>query len=275
MRITASLVVAVLVLVLGVCFATEFPPDARGYRFRGSAPFVVEAQITADKGFDSSQYFENMQDFVMTSITGASYEQIHGVILNADTNDFAISSTPDGIIAVTLAASDNDTSQLVLSLPVTASKGSLVFEARVAAGTSIEDMCICMGFTDVSTLELPASVSGTTITTTASNAVVFVYDTDATVDRWYGVGVAADTDATGNGITASAPVADTFAVYRIEISADGATAKFFINGSEVKRLTASSVTASTSLYATIVIENRDADGASNLKVDYIKAGHNR
>ena len=43
--------------------------------------------------------------------------------------------------------------------------------------------------------EMPIEVSGTTITSSASNAVGLVYDTDATTDVWYFIAVNADADS--------------------------------------------------------------------------------
>lgn len=237
---------------------------------------ALSSAITPAAPINVGTYFQQCQDFVMTSITGASYEQIHGVILNADTNDFAVTAAAvGGVVSATTAASDNDGSQILLSVPVQASKGGLVFETRLFIGSSVENVCINAGLTDSTSLEMPAEISGTTITTNASDACVFVYDTDQTTDKWYVVGVKANTDATGNGITTSTPVADTYQTLRIEIPAAGTTASFYINGTLVGSLTANAITAATKVYATVNIESRDAGGAKAVSVDYIFLGHTR
>ena len=222
-------------------------------------------------GVRVDQFHTYFNDFHFTTIN----ETDHGFVLNANTNDFAALVGINGLIQATTAASDNDNSQIVVNVPVNAAKGGLVFEASIAIGTSIEAKCVFVGLTDVTTLEMPAEVATTTITTNASDLIGFVYDTDATTDQWYVVGCKNNTDATGSAITGVAPVANTYAIFRIEVAASGASANFYINGVLVGATTANTVTATTSLYPAINIESRDAVGVSNLKSDYIYCGHTR
>jgi hypothetical protein len=108
---------------------------------------------------------------------------------------------------------------------------TLEFRAKLSAITTV---AFFLGLTDVlpsTTLEMPATLSGTTYTTTATDAVGFLFDTAATTDTIRCVGVKADTDAT-HVDSAVEPVAATYATYKIVLSAAG-VAKFYINGTLV------------------------------------------
>ena len=95
-----------------------------------------------------------------------------------------------------------------------------------------------------------------------------MYDDQADTDVWFAVGVDGDTDATGNGSTATAPVADTMQTLRIEVAADGETGYLYIDGVLKKTLTANVTNASTALYASVVIQETAA-AAKTCDVDYI------
>jgi len=217
--------------------------------------------------------FDLLEDFVMPTINETDFP----VVLNStgDANDPSIASNAaGGILTITSSTSDNETSQVVVSIPVSADKGGLVFETKLAISTDVENICVFAGLTDITTLEMPVEISGTTITTNASDAVGFVFDTDQTTDKWYAIGVAGDTDATGNALTDTAPTADTYQTLRIEVSEDGSTAYLYIDGVLKGTLTANALTAATSVYATVCIENRSA-AANTALVDYIYVGHDR
>jgi len=158
----------------------------------------------------------------------------------------------------------------------TADQGSLVFEARLHLDTAITTARVCAGLTDdTATVENPATISGTTITTTASNAVVFCYDTDATTDQWYAIGVATDTDATGNLITGIAPTQDVYQTLRIEVESAGGVARFYIDGALVVTLTANAVTATTLLSPFVSVDSADTAESQVVDVDYIYVGADR
>ena len=113
------------------------------------------------------------------------------------------------------------------------------------------------------------------ITSTASDAVCFVYDTGADTDEWFACAVDGDTDDAGNATTGTAPVADTYQTLRIEVSSDGATIKFYINGSLVKTLSGDAgVSPDVNLYAT-VIACATTTTSKTVDVDYVYVGHTR
>ena len=192
--------------------------------------------------------------------------------------DPAISTDERGKIVLTAGAGDGSTaqdgSQIVCAVPVQADSGNLVFETRLHINTAITGLSVIAGFTDVTTLEEPATIAAATITTNASDMAAFVYDDGATTKEWYAVAVDGDTDDTGNATTGSAPVADTYQTLRIEVSADGATIKFYVDGVLKKTLSgAAGVSPDVNLYATVCICGTGEK--ATVDVDYIYVGHDR
>lgn len=121
----------------------------------------------------------------------------------------------------------------------------LVLQAKVKWDV-ITNLRFFLGFTDVlpgTTFEQPASLSVVTYTTTATDAVGFLFDTAATSDTIRCVGVANDVDAT-HVATALAPVADTYKVFKIVVRSG--TAYFYIDGTLVGTV-AAAVTTSVAL----------------------------
>lgn len=86
-----------------------------------------------------------------------------------------------------------------------------------------------IGMTDqFSALEMPFTISGTTLTSNTSNGFGILFDTDATTDNWKLVGVASDVDATTQD-AGVAPTAATFERWRIIVTSAG-VARFYRNG---------------------------------------------
>ncbi len=204
-------------------------------------------------------------------------------IFNAGSDDLAIDPAINvqerGVLRVTAGDGDGtaavDGSQVCLVVPVQADSGALAFECRL----NITDITLCsvyVGLTDITTLEEPMSVSGTTLTTNATDAAGFVFDTAMTTDEWWMAGVDTNVDATGSGTTSTAPVNAVYQVLRCEIDSTGTTAEFFIDGTSVGSLTANVCDASTNLYFT-VFANGDGSNATaaTVDVDYILVEHTR
>ena len=165
------------------------------------------------------------------------------------------------------------------------SGGPLMFEAGFVSITAITLRALYVGLTDATGIENPieASGSGDGITTTATDAVGFMYDTLADTDVWFAVGVDSDTDAPGAGplaarFTERTPTAGTDQALKIVINEDG-KATFSINGQMVnrgsnisgwehdERMTAS-VSPNVNLCPTVVVEARE-NAAKTVYVDYI------
>jgi hypothetical protein len=157
-----------------------------------------------------------------------------------------------------------------------ASNGGLVMEARIRPLTSVADVAYFIGFTDVlatTTLEQPATLSTATITYVADNACGWLYDTAATTDVFYGVGVKATTGiAFASAVVGTAPVADTATVLRVEVDSSG-TASYYRDGVLIGSL-ANAITATTDITPVISVMARTTS-AKSLDVDYVLVQMNR
>ncbi len=142
----------------------------------------------------------------------------------------------------------------------------LSFEARLQI-SAITNVQLFVGLTDQrASLEMPATLSGTTYTTVATDAVGFLFDTAATTDTIRAVGVANDVDAT-HVDTGIAYVAATDIVLRIEVDRNQ-NAYFYINGTLVATL-ASAIRGTVAL-APIVCARAAGDTVSKtVDIDYI------
>lgn len=161
-----------------------------------------------------------------------------------------------------------------------ASNGGLVMQARVKM-SAITTCYAFIGFTDIVTLEAPivSAASANTLTSNASDAVGFMFDTRMTDDNWWLVGVAGDTDATHQN-TGYAPVADTYETFRIELDkADsGATtsrARFYRNGLQVGTTMTGALTSATDLTPTIAVSKTSVAASMTMDVDYAYVAMNR
>lgn len=199
---------------------------------------------------------------------GIDAEAVDGVIVaSAERGQLTlVAGDADGACA-------NDCSQMVWKNPIQADSGALVMEVKLHldATTAIS---VNIGFTDITTLQEAASVSGTTITTTAVDFVGFVYDTAATTDEWYAIGVDGNTDMVGAALTGIAPSAGTFQIFRLEVDSTGETCRFYINGVLEISGTATCVAASTNIFPYISV-NSTTTTVQAVDIEYIYVGHTR
>lgn len=167
-----------------------------------------------------------------------------------------------------------DMPQLTQALQWQASNGGLVFEARIKL-SAITTCYAFLGFTDLVTLEAPIISAGSadTFTTNASDAVGFMFDTRMTTDTWWLTGVAADVDATMQN-SGFAPVADTYEVLRVEVSATG-VATFYRNGKQVGTAMTGALTAATDLTPTIAVGKTSVAASMTADLDYVHVAMNR
>lgn len=190
----------------------------------------------------------------------------------------AVNGTVVGKVGDTTASMAVSGVQLSRGLNWKASMGDLIFEARVKTGI-ITNIAIYIGFTDqVSALEMPINSAGGahTITTNCTDGCGFLFDTaDSSTAQWLLTGVANDVDATvqsglGAAGAALAPVADTYATFRIGIDTSG-NARFFYNGNQVGSLMSGAVTPTIALTPVIAAFNRTtSNGATTIvTADYI------
>ena len=237
------------------------------------------AEINPKAGILPSDFFFAFDDFAFYTEATSPFAFEEGT--DTATCDAAVpaqaSEQVNGVLVLTHGDVDGslaaDGAQLTGKVPMKPSAGGLVIEVRLHLNTAITTKSINVGFTDVQTLEEPFSIATATVTSTATDAVCFVYDDGATAKTWHCFGVDTDVNCPANAAITSAPVADTFQTLRIEINAAGTVAKFFIDNVLVHTLTGAVVTAATSLYPTIVLNGTDGT-AGSADIDYIFAGVN-
>jgi hypothetical protein len=170
-----------------------------------------------------------------------------------------------------------DTEQIThTALQWQASNGGLVFQTRFKL-SAITTCFVFVGLTDTvaGALEAPieSAASANTITTNASDAVGFMFDTRMTDDKWWLVGVKGNTDATAQN-SGLAPVADTYATFRIEVTAAG-NANFFYNGAQVGSTLVDAITAATDLAPVLTVSKTSVAASMTMDVDYVHVAMNR
>lgn len=187
----------------------------------------------------------------------------------------AIEGTVVGTIGDTTASMAVSGVQLDSGLCWKANQGDLVFEARVKL-SQITLISVFIGFTDqVGALEMPihSAASANTLTTNATDAVGFMFDTSMDNDTWWLVGVANNTDATHQN-SAAVPVANTYQVFRVELSSAG-VATFYIDGTQVGTAMTGATTATVAMTPVIAGFNRDTSNTPTITADYIYVSANR
>lgn len=186
----------------------------------------------------------------------------------------AINAQENGVVRLTSgdAGGGNDAadgSVLTAGLNWYAENGGLVIEGRIKLVSAITTVNVCFGFTDVlgtTAVEAPFEIGSTdAITSNATDAVCFVFDTAGTDDQWAGLGVKNGTD-TSRVDTGLAPTADTYQRLRIEVGTAG-DATFFVDGVEVGSV-ANAVTATVALTPVLFVMTRTT-ATRSVDADYI------
>ena len=163
------------------------------------------------------------------------------------------SAANGGATLLTLGATNDDCGEFSHTAQWSAAK-NCVMEARVHTDI-ITDIGLNIGWVDadMSTndqicFEITAAAA-TLVNARVTDGAAFVFDTDGSVDVWYCAASKADTEGTPAVFSGStygattAPVASTFATFRVALDTDG-DATFFYNGSPVGYLPACTTAAS-------------------------------
>lgn len=160
-----------------------------------------------------------------------------------------------------------------INLGFKANSGGLALEARLKID-AITAVALFVGFTDTisTTVELPIFLNAADLDSDATDACGIIFDTDGSTAQWCHGGVANGTDTTP-AYSGTAPVADTYVILRVEVSAAGAV-QGFVNGTAIGAAVASAVTATTALTPAIIIANRGA-AQRVATIDWIKVEQNR
>lgn len=207
--------------------------------------------FTGDVVADQWNYAEGSDT---TTADGAIQEGVNGVFL-LTSGDSAGSVAADGAL-------------LNSALSWKASQDELRFVARVKLA-SIASVSCFIGFTDTKALEQPiySAASSNTLTSDATDAVGWMFDTSMASANWWLTGVKADTDASAQN-SAVAPAADSYETLGIAVDAYG-TAKFFRNGVPVGDAMANAVSPSVALTPAFFIRPRSAVAGKTLSIDWV------
>lgn len=180
-----------------------------------------------------------------------------------------------GALTMTTGATIDDNAELAHGIQWSGTK-SAVFEARVKVDV-ITTVAMVVGFNDsaaegndVLPFEITAGAA-TLVNGKTTNGVAFIFDTDGSVDYWYMAATKADAEGTPV-VTAYAPVADTYEIFRIELDTSG-NATFYRNGIAIG-YQAACITAATLLTPYIGVMARTTS-ARVLTVDYVKCWQDR
>lgn len=170
-----------------------------------------------------------------------------------------------------------DTEQLTHNtLLFKAANDNLVFEIRVKL-SAITNCWAFFGFTDTVAAALEAPImsasSADTLTTNATDAVGFMFDTRMSTDNWWLTGVANDVDATAQN-SGYAPVAGTYEVLRIEIDSSG-RAIFYRNGVKIGTRMTGAVTPSVALTPVLAVSKTSVAASMTVDIDYVHASCSR
>lgn len=197
---------------------------------------------------------------------------------DSSTSDGAISAGINGVFLLTPGDSAGtivaDGAEINGELNWKASQGGLEFEARVKLAAITSVSCF-VGLTDTRSLEqaIHSANSANTITTNATDAVGFFFDTNMTDDNWWMAGVANDVDATHQD-SGVAPVADTYDVLRVEINTSG-VATFYINGKQKGTKMTGALTPTIALCPCVIVRPLSAVAGKTLSIDYIYVSADR
>ena len=244
-----------------------------------SAPKIPTTEIssvtsTAEEVnlLDITAIAEFKDDFFGDTVNGDFWNLYSGTDAQA-TNPTINTNLIDGIASLQYgddAAGDMaaNGSELVGARQWRINEGTLRFEAAIYVPFPT-DICVYAGFTDNSaSLEMPFTLGPSDVlTSNATDAVGFLYDTAATTDNIWCVGVANNVDASkkNSGLDFST----TTRVLRIEIDSS-ANANFYIDGSKVNTtVMQDAVSSSINLAPCIAVFSRTT-ATSIIACDYVR-----
>jgi hypothetical protein len=161
-----------------------------------------------------------------------------------------------------------DGTQAIGDTGYTLAAGAKVLEARLKL-SAITTVSVFFGWTDQkAALEIPieSAASADTITTNATDAIGFMFDTSMATDNIWLTGVNNDADETPQN-SATSPVADTYITLRIETNTAG-DATFYINGVIAGSQMTTAAATGVTLYPTLAASARTT-ASRTMTVDYL------
>lgn len=241
------------------------------FQIGGVTTAVTAAELSAmDVSAKVTLFDDFLGDVLADQWSGAKGTDAQGVVPTV------VAGEEDGVVRITCGDTTvvaESVSILTHGLNWKPESGGLVGEFKVRISSSIANIAVFVGFTDVlatTTLEEPFSLSGTTFTSNADDAVGVVFDTAATTDVWYAIGVKATVDTAATALVV--PVVDVWETFTIAISTAG-TATIYRNGTLVATL-ANAVTASVALTPVCSVMARTT-ATKIVDLDYVWVQKNR
>ena len=228
---------------------------------------VQSSRSRAYKGYSSIGSVELFDDFLGDLIED-------GWTVAADTGGSVNCGTAaeSGVVTLTTDGTDDDVVSVAHELNWYGRRGCMM-EARVKWDV-VTTLGFFIGFSDAKSeagSTMPAALSGTSYTTTATDALGFLFDTDATTDTIRCIGVANDVDAT-HVDSALSPSAGVYATFRVHVTSAG-VATFYIDDVLVGTV-AGAVTSTVAL--TPYVGHKNMSAAAHVgSLDYIYCAQSR
>ncbi len=224
--------------------------------------------MATDTGFGKVRKFE---DFLITAI--ADLPEIDTLAVTATAVTEMVAGSEDGRLGVGADTSDDDDRAAVSfgMLNWTAGGTYLKMEARCFL-SNMTDNKFFVGFSDslASTDETTFDATSDVVDiSTISDGIGFLFDNDATTKNFWCVAGKTDAKTVGQVLNSKYnPVINTAFTLGVWLSADRKTARWYINGEEVYRITATSeLIAAVDLVP--IVQNQEQGTANILAVDYL------
>jgi hypothetical protein len=205
-------------------------------------------------------------------ITGGSLAH-YFLVDGSDAQATAPAISANTLVAITGDAGTGyaaDGTQAIALAGYIPSAGAITVEARIKL-SAITTVAMFFGLTDqAAALEAPieSAASADTITTNATDAVGFFFDTAMSTDNIWLAGVNNNSDETHQD-SALAFVADTYKTLRVTLNTSG-DATFYIDGTAIGSVMTTAVATGVTLYPTICAAARSTSSRT-LTADYLYA----
>jgi hypothetical protein len=218
----------------------------------------------------SMVYFED--DFLVDTLNGDYWAESVG---NGGVT-LTLAAAANGTATTAVNATDNDVAE-IYGPALYYARQACVFECRLKVN-AITTVSFAAGFANAASatndkIVFDATTDTLTAGTNITDAAVFLFDTDATTDRWFAAAInASGTPQGGVMATGIVPAADTYEVLKVAFNAAG-DAGFYRNGVCVYSIPLA-VAPTVALRPYFALKGC-ATTARLLTVDYVKVWQNR
>lgn len=240
--------------------------------FFDSLTFETLDAMAPRKIFEEFQQVHNANHIIARATTGIATQTHSAFSLSVVNSGSAHYRTFAGhedwdALAISTGAADDDDAELTSGL-VWYATNYPVIEARLRLDGATATISMNVGFSDSiseAKTQLAFGYSGTILTATASNAILFFSDSDGTTDLFRAGSVIGG--VTGTVFETSEPTDMDYHIYRIEINGDG-DVDFWFDGNHLGN---ESLAVATTVPLTPYIGLINRTGSSRtLAIDYIR-----